>query len=61
MRWLTGIAEPFSFAALGFGIYCYAIGNRALAFSLFASFGYLFSKGFLLRFIRDFFGQQAQI
>jgi hypothetical protein len=28
MRWLTGIAEPFSFVALGFGIYCYAIGNR---------------------------------
>jgi YD repeat-containing protein len=53
MRWLTGIAEPFSFAALGFGIYCYATGNRALGLSLFISFGYLFSKGFLLRFIRD--------
>jgi len=52
-RWLTGIAEPFSFAALGFGIYCYAIGNRALGLSLFVSFGYLFSKGFLLRFIRE--------
>ena len=53
MRWLTGIAEPFSFVALGFGIYCYAIGNRALGLSLFVSFGYLFSKGFLLRFIRE--------
>jgi len=60
MRWLTGIEEPFSFAALGFGIYCYAIGNRALAFSLFASFGYLFSKGFLLRFIRDFLASRRR-
>jgi predicted Zn-dependent protease len=53
MRWLRYIAEPFSFVALGFGIYCYAIGNRALGLSLFVSFGYLFSKGFLLRFIRE--------
>src|SRR6266496_3736464 len=53
MRWLTGIAEPVSFVALGFGIYCCAIGNRALGLSLFVGFGYLFSKGFLLRFIRD--------
>ena len=52
-RWLTMIAQPFSFMALGFGIYCYAIGNRALAFSLFVSFGYLFSKGLLLRFFRN--------
>ena len=60
MRWLTGIAEPFSFAALGFGIYCYATGNRALAFSLFASFGYLFSEGFLLRLIRDFLSDRRR-
>lgn len=53
MRWLTAIAEPFSFAALGFGIYSYAIGNRALAFSLFVGFGYLFSKSLLLRFFRN--------
>ena len=53
MRWLMWIAEPFSFAALGFAVYCYVTGNRTLALSLFASFGYLFSKGFLLRFIRD--------
>ena len=53
MRWLTAIAQPFSLAALGFGIYCYAIGNRALAFSLFLGFGYLFCKGLLLRFFRN--------
>ena len=53
MRWLTAIAEPFSFAALGFAIYCYATGDRVQAVTLFASFAYLFSKGFLLRFIRD--------
>ncbi len=62
-RWLTGIAEPLSFLALALGIYCYAVGNQALAFNLFATFGYLFSfatfgylfsKGLLLRFVRDF-------
>jgi len=53
MRWLMWMAEPFSFAALGFGVYCYVTSNRALALSLFASFGYLFSKGFLLRLLRD--------
>jgi len=53
-RWLSWLSEPFSYAALGFGIYCYVTGNRALALSLFGSFGYLFSKGFLLRFSRDF-------
>ena len=53
MRWLTGIAEPLSLVALGLCIYWYATGSRALAISLFASFAYLFSKGFLLRFIRE--------
>jgi predicted Zn-dependent protease len=53
MRWLTAIAEPLSFPALGLGIYYYMTGSWTLAISLFASFAYLFSKGFLLRFIRD--------
>src|SRR6266571_4471484 len=60
MRWLMWIAEPFSFAALGFAVYCYVTGNRTLALSLFASFGYLFSKGFLLRLIRDFLSGQRR-
>lgn len=53
MRWLTAIAEPFTFVALGLGIYYYMTGSWILAISLFASFAYLFSKGFLLRFIRN--------
>jgi hypothetical protein len=60
MRWLTRIAEPFSFAALEFGIYCYAIRERALAVSLFISFGYLVSKGFLLRFIREYLARSRR-
>ena len=52
-RWLAAIAEPFTFVALGLGIYYYMTGNWILAISLFASFAYLFSKGFLLRFIRN--------
>jgi hypothetical protein len=51
MRWLTAIAEPFTFVALGLGIYYYTTGSWILAISLFASFAYLFSKGFLLRSI----------
>ena len=52
-RWLAAIAEPLTFVALGLGIYYYMTGNWILAISLFASFAYLFSKGFLLRFIRN--------
>jgi predicted Zn-dependent protease len=51
MRWLTAIAEPFTFVALGLGIYYYTTGSFILAVSLFASFAYLFSKGLLLRSI----------
>jgi predicted Zn-dependent protease len=51
MRWWTAIAEPFTFVALGLGVYYYTTGSWILAISLFASFAYLFSKGFLLRSI----------
>jgi hypothetical protein len=44
MRWLRAIAEPFTFVALGLGIYYYTTGSWILAVSLFASFAYLFSK-----------------
>jgi len=52
-RWLAPIAEPLTFVALGLAIYYYMTGSWILAISLFASFAYLFSKGFLFRFIRD--------
>jgi predicted Zn-dependent protease len=53
MRWLTAIANPFTFVALGLGIYYYTTGSWILAISLFASFAYLFSRGFLRRSIGD--------